>query len=523
MSFFKINSAYAWGLLAVSVAACLALFVSLQVGFFALLFITLSWWVWSNPEEGFLSFVILAPLLSMFKATQTIGNVTLVKDAIILVLFLRVLLWPLFAKRLSYRRSILFGPLFALGAWTAFETLRASSLSLGILRAREIVLYAMLYFVVLYLPANVQIWKRRLGWATASFLITVLHAVYQWVFAIDSAVLRFVPSLSIWIPRISSTFAQPSVYGQYVIAFTTLFLAGGIFAKSVNQRIQASFLTLISLPVIYATYSRGVWLGFVVAVGVMGLTWVLSQRSHRFTREAASLRPPSEARSDSPSLVPQSETPWPLRLRKPRLANLWLTGLGVVVLVAGIFFGLLRFTPAGSLLRSALDPAYASNAARLEFVARLVAPMSNMDAIIGRGLGDVVQQKLVGTTVGTDELAVADSREIQLAKNSTLVDNQYLKTFVEMGIIGLVIYGWLFWRFAKGALELLKPSLRQGYGGQIPRKILGIWGLGFLAAFILQALVIDIWDVFPTNAMFWIVGGLISVALTSHTSSHETR
>lgn len=191
----------------------------------------------------------------------------------------------------------------------------------------------------------------------------------------------------------------------------------------------------------------------------------------------------------------------------PRSKHWLLIGLaGLVIVIVGLL--IFRFTPAGPLLRSAFDPTYKSNLERLEFAVRLIAPMTNLEALFGRGLGDVVEQNFRTVRVGLGAITEGASREVQLAKNRTLVDNQYLKTFVEMGLIGLLIYAWLFWRFAKGAWQLVRE------GGERHKKIIGLWSAGFLAAFVVQGFFIDIWDIFPTNAMFWIVGGLLAAALT---------
>ena len=95
---------------------------------------------------------------------------------------------------------------------------------------------------------------------------------------------------------------------------------------------------------------------------------------------------------------------------------------------------------------------------------------------------------------------------MQLAKNQTLVDNQYLKSFVEMGLTGLSVYGWLYWRFLKAALRAVDNQQSR------ISQIIGLWGIAFLSAFIVQAFFIDIWDIFPTNAAFWIVAAFVSVS-----------
>jgi hypothetical protein len=155
-------------------------------------------------------------------------------------------------------------------------------------------------------------------------------------------------------------------------------------------------------------------------------------------------------------------------------------------------------------LRSAVDPTYASNAERLEFLARLIAPLTPAQALFGAGLGDVVVQNFRMADVDSFDIVSGASRSVQLAKDATLVDNQYLKTFIELGLAGILMYAWLYWRVAKGSYLLATNY-------QLPTaQAIGLWSLGFLAAFLIQAFFIDIWDIFPTNLAFWVVAGLVS-------------
>jgi len=177
-----------------------------------------------------------------------------------------------------------------------------------------------------------------------------------------------------------------------------------------------------------------------------------------------------------------------------------------IVFSIGLLFALaigggLKLTPAGIYVKSFIDPRYASNEERLEFVARLIAPMTNVEAMVGKGLGDVMLQNFRQSDIEIYDLATGNSRSVQLIKNQTLVDNQYLKTGVEMGLVGLLIYGWIYWRFFRTCRinsNEFSPTSR----------IVGLWGGGFLTVFVIQAFFIDIWDIWPTNAMFWIVAAL---------------
>lgn len=467
---FSFAPMYGWMLVAVSAAAFIAAFLSLQAGIFALLFAATAWFTWKYPEEGFLLLLILMPILPMLKITQTIATFSLIKDVLIITLFLRLFALPLLRKRLPYRRNILFASLVALVAWSLAATMQADSLILGILRLRDIGLYMLAYMAVLYLPHHdAATMRRRLLWFGSAVGITLLLAVWQWFFAVDSAVLRFDPVRKIWFPRISSVLAHPSIYGEYLIA--SLALAVSIAAANIRRtyRVWAAGAAVLLLPFIFLTYSRAVWLGAaaVLAIAAIIFAW-------RVIQEKVSIA------------------------KVGRWSVAALAGAGI------IFVLMLRFTPAGGLLRSIVDPTYGSNEERVTFFVRLVAPLTTAQVIVGNGLGDVLAQNFRQVDLETYDIASGDTRAVQLTKNRTLVDNQHLKTLIEMGVIGLGLYLWLYVRYAHATMRSAIVGSNQ------TTQIVGLWGVGFLTAFVLQGFFIDIWDVFPTNLIFWIIAALIS-------------
>jgi len=470
-----VSSVYAWALIAVLASSFMALFFSLQAGVFLVLFIAVAWWAWREPEDAFLLLLILSPLFLMLKITQTIGTATLIKDVLIITLFIRLFAMPFLRQKLPYRRNVLFSPILGLGAWTLLMLLRADVLILGILRARDIGLYVLLYFAVLFLPQTVAVQLRRIRWLTISLFVVLILGVFQWFFAVDSAVLRFDPMRQVWIPRLSSLFAHPSIFGHYLV--TAAALCGAILIAGRGRvRLLAGVLGISLLPFIYVTYSRAVWLGLAAAGATMGAAWL-----------------------------------WWLARQRVRIR--WLAAGAAVAAIAAatVLAGLIIFTPVGIFLRSAFDPTYGSNEERLDFAARLIAPMTPAEALTGRGLGDVLTQNFREVSVGAIDLAAGSSRTVKVAKDQTLVDNQWLKTFVEMGLAGLLLYSWLFWRVGANALRLL---LRTPAGGAAIPRIIGLWGIGFLTAFVLQGFFIDVWDVYPTNMFFWIIAALVSAVQT---------
>src|SRR3989344_2885849 len=448
----------AWGVIA---ACCVAFFLSafgIQSAILALLGILVLWWTFEYPEKSFLTLIILSPLLPLIKATQTLGNVTLIKDIIIITLFFRIFLIPLLTQKLPYRRNAFFSPIAALTIWACFEVVRAGITTLSILRLRDIVLYILLYFGVLYLPHTAKRMRIRMIVFFITLGIVMLLGIFQFLHLPDSTVLRFDPVRQIWIPRIASTFAHPTVFAEFLITGIVLLL--GLLLKKKKPHVPiAELLLLVSATLLlYFTYTRAGWIGFVVAGMAVGATYLTRATS--------------------------------LVIRKSVIVTL-------LVLLSVVGFALFRFTPVGTFLNSAFDANYASNADRIVFIVQLISQTTNTDAIIGKGLGNTISKTRDGGDATAFDIASGESRTVQLSKDQTLVDNQYLKTFIEMGVVGVVLTFWLFFRFFLTAKKALPSAL-------------GIACIGFLAAFMIQALFVDIWDVYPTNAIFWTLAALIS-------------
>lgn len=462
----KNSSRFGWAAIAIISSLFIALFISIQMGIVALGFALVAWWVWDNSEEGLLFLIVLSPLLPVLKATQTLGDITLIKDVIIVALFFKTFLVPLFNRTLPYRRNALLASIVALSTWAILEALHASSHVLAALRLRDIGLYIVLYFAVLYLPHTKKIMAARFAWFIATLLVVMALGIIQLKSFPDSTVLRFDPVRQIWIPRMGSTFGHPTPFAEFLVTAQMLCIGYIITGyKNARNRIIVIATLLATLPLLYYTYTRASWIALVIGVCsiVAALLW---------------------------------KTTGGIKIQKKHMA----TSIAILIIAgAGVF----QFSHIGTFLRSAFDPTYASNAARFGFITQLIAQTSNTDAIIGKGLGSSITQTTTSSDVTAVDIATGDSRTIQLSKDATLVDNQYLKTFIEMGVVGVVCTFWLFWRFFTASVALMKNKSKIS-------RLLGIAGVGFIASFIIQALFVDIWDVYPTNAIFWVIAALIS-------------
>lgn len=450
-------------LMIVGVAA-IALFLGLFLSAQAALFFLLAAWVvagsWRFPFPALLLLLFFAPLLPLLKATQIASLLTPLKDFVILTLFVRTTLLPMLRKQDPYRRNTLLLPLLFFGAWCLLGALRADHLVLGLLRLRDLFLYIPLLWVARSLVRNRE--DLRAVFTTLGLSATLVLVIVGLQFALfpDGMVLRFDPAAQTWFPRASGTLAHPNILSSYLLFIAPLAIAAAAdSALRGRTRLLAGGLGLLATFAVYCTYSRSGWIALAVALVVLFVLMTIR-----------------------------------------RLRTLIMGGALGIFLLAVLLFAL---PTSRALLRTVVDPTYRSNEERLLILAQLVADTSNTDALLGRGLGDVLGSTMRSVTISLGDIAAADVREVQIAKARTFVDNAVLKTGIELGFFGVLIVGWLGW-------TVLRLGVQRARDTRLPEgRILGraavatTVGLGVLAFFL------DVPEIFPVALLFWTFVGLL--------------
>lgn len=436
------------------IALFLGLFFSAQAG---LLFLGGAWLAvatWRHPWPAFLLLIVVAPFLLILKATVVLGPVTLLKDVVILTLVVNVIRagGPTVPRALAV-------PLLALLAWVLVGLVRADATALGLLRLRDLLLYVPMILVGIRLIRSADRQRQFLhAFLGAGLLVLILGAAQWWLFP-DGMVLRFDPGSGRWIPRLASVLAHPNHLGSFLVFLLPVSLALILFAGRAFPRWPlAAVVSGGGLLAGYLTYSRSAWVAIAAAILALALLGVI-------------------------------------RLR-PRLT--------AVVLLAAVLagFGLFLTPRVRSLARSALDPQYASNRERLEILAGTFSDISNRGAVMGEGLGDTVRLLQRVAPISLYELAAASSREAQVAKARTFVDNGVVKTWVELGVVGLVLFGWV-------AVRLFLTALRRARADPDPvGRALGLATSAILCGLLPLWFFLDVPDLFPVNLYFWTFAGL---------------
>lgn len=439
----------------------LGFFFSAQAG---LLFLAGAWvaqLTWRYPWTTFLILTTVAPFLLILKATVLLGPLTLLKDVVILALLARLV------RRETIERfpASLFTAIAALVGWATLAFVFSDAPVVGLLRLRDLLLYIALFPISLQLLAPPERLRTFLRVFLGTGLLVLALGALQWFAYPDGMVLRLDAARQVWIPRLSSVLAHPNHLGGFLLLLVTLGLALALTRVDPRERFVAGALFLTGLVATYATYSRSAWISVALAVSVVLFLWAMRER------------------------------PWLVT--------------GGVILGVGALAGSLLVAPVRDHLRAYADPTYQSNKTRLDIVAGVLTEVSRRGAVIGEGLGDTAV--LLGRTADIElyDVVAADVRGAQLAKARTFVDNAVVKTWIEQGIVGLVLAAWVGVRLLLAAFSVLRRSP----AGE--RQALALACIGIIVGLAALWWFLDVPDMFPLNLYFWIFAGALAASTVS--------
>lgn len=168
-----------------------------------------------------------------------------------------------------------------------------------------------------------------------------------------------------------------------------------------------------------------------------------------------------------------------------------------------VAIGFIAFPRVGNLLRTAVDPTYGSNAERLQILTSLVASTTNTDVLIGRGLGDVYQGTGREINISLSDVVSADAQGVRTAKDRTFVDNAVIKTWIEAGLVGLIIVSFLLWRVLCLAWSVTKEGKTED------ERIFAVGFFSATAGLFVMSFFLDIPEVFPIALYWWTFIGVL--------------
>lgn len=454
-----------------AVVAYLILFFSAQAGLLALAAAWLAVGAWRFPKAAFALLLFFAPLLPIIKATEVLGPLTLLKDVIIGALFLRTAVLPVLHKRDPYRRNPLLLPIAVFVLWSFVGLAQTDAFVLGALRLRDLLLYLPLLWIARFLVRTHEDVRDLLRVLAGSAALVLLLALAQFLFFADGMVLRFDPARDTWIPRAGSVLAHPSILGSYLLFVIPLW-SSLLFVRSLSlgSRLLSAALSAGGFVALIATYSRGAWLAAAVSLCALAITAV----------------------------------PW----RRGALLAVAVGTIGVVALPV------LLLPNVRSLLHTVADPTYQSNRERLDILAGLVAASTHVSALTGQGLADVLGATGRTATISLGDIVAADASLVRAVKAKTFVDNAVLKTWIELGLVGVLLLALIAGRF-------LVMCFRNARGGGVPEaRAFARAGGAVTVGLIVLSFFLDVPEVFPVALLWWTYVGTIE-ALPYLTNAEE--
>lgn len=322
-------------------------------------------------------------------------------------------------------------------------------ISIGVEGFRAIAQYILWYFVVIQLVSDT---KSARGIAVCFALVAgamALHGVFQYVIGVEMPAGWVDQNEAGVRTRVYSILTSPNIFGSMLTLSTPITVALAISAKDNRKRFIFGFLALMMTASLVFTFSRGAWIGFAIACGI-----------YIFMKDK--------------------------RLVVPAV----IFALLVVVCVPSV----------GNRIAYMLSPEYIQSSLR---GGRLVRWMT--------GLRVLDFYPFLGVGLGQFGGAVAMNHNLQLAVDSIYektfyMDNYFLKTAVESGIVGLCAFVFLMYSVIINSYRTVRMAARQGDKNT---KELCIGIMSGLIGVVIHNCVENVFETPLMVSLFWLFTGVV--------------
>ncbi len=202
------------------------------------------------------------------KVNGTLGSIW---DEAFLILMVLICLLKWTADRKDYRlkTSPMDIPLFVfIGAMIFCLIVNSQDMSISVEGLRVIVQYMLWYYVVLQLVKGEDSAKA----ITAFFVVTVaalaVYGVYQYAVGVEMPAGWTDRNEASLRTRVFSIFTSPNVFGSLLTLAAPMAVSMMMISKTKKAKAAYAVMILFIAASLAFTFSRGAWIGFIVAVGV---------------------------------------------------------------------------------------------------------------------------------------------------------------------------------------------------------------------------------------------------------------
>lgn len=320
-------------------------------------------------------------------------------------------------------------------AGVAYLILDLPTFSFSLEGYRAVFQYMLVFFIGFYLSESPEKTKTLLSVAVSTGVLIALYGIYQWIAKVPMPG-DWVDSTETVRTRAFSIVGSPNALGSQM-ALTASIALGLLLGEQNRTRKLLWMLSFLILVVcLVFTGSRGAWLAFAGAIGIIGILY------------------------DRRILI----------------------AIVAAALIAVVFVPAIRHR-----IFYLFTPEYMSKSAQSGRISRWFEAYDQMrnSPLFGAGLGHF------GGAVAKRHY------------NTIYVDNYYMKTLAEMGLLGLSMFLWLIFR-----------TLREGYNAMkalaSPRLKFTAMGIfAGLLAVVLHNAVENIFEIPYLNSYFWLMTGLL--------------
>lgn len=325
--------------------------------------------------------------------------------------------------------------IFIILAGLAYLVLDMATFSYNMEGWRAMFQYMFVFFIGFYLNDRPENTKSLLAIAVVTGVLIGLYGIYQWIVKVPMPA-HWIDASEVATTRAFSIVGSPNALGSQMALIASISL--GLLMEEKNRPKKLFWLfsfTVLTICLVF-TGSRGAWLAFAGALGIIGIIY---DRRILFAGIAAVVI--------------------------------------ALVLVPAVRHRLIYL----------FSPEYMINSARSGRISRWFEAYDQMrnNPLFGAGLGHF------GGAVAKRHY------------NTIYVDNYYMKTLAEMGLLGLTMFLWL-----------IADTVRQGYRAMktlaSPRlKFMAMGMFAGLLAVILHNAVENIFEIPYLNSYFWLITGLL--------------
>lgn len=323
---------------------------------------------------------------------------------------------------------------------------------------RAVVQYVLWYFVVLQLVRD----EKSARGITVFFVVIVglmaIHGVYQYIIGVEMPAGWVDQNEAGVRTRVYSILTSPNIFGSLLTLAAPMAVSLCLGEKSRGRKMLFGFLSLMMLASLVFTSSRGAWIGF----GVAFMVYVLLNDK---------------------------------RLLVPGIVAMVL----VIVLVPSV----------GNRITYMLSPEYIESSLRGGRLVRWLTGLRILEfyPVFGLGLGHFGGAVAMNHGLST----IVDVEVVP----TFYMDNYYLKTAVETGIVGFIAFVMLMYQVFINGLRVVKLT----EGDDFHRLACGI--LAGLSGVIIHNWVENVFEVPLMTTVFWMFTGVLMAVWYSKKHSIE--